>query len=323
MVMALAMVITLTGCGGNEGGTVSEGMSNQNLMKMITIYDGWAYGAGNKSDDYKDVVFTATKLDGSEKKVISEESIPTYVNVYNEKLYYILALPEGSKLFRSDLDGKNREQLLKGVDVGSYQIVDDKIYFQEMDFQTDMLLGVFQCDLDGKNPKKILAKEMISPYVVGDKLYYQDVVKNETYFAYDMKTKKTKKVSDKFTYMLAVDEKYAYGVHSEKSAYADDTMNGELVKINLENGESETLTKNVYAGFLQVASKDVYFIDNETGTICKISKDGGDAKTVIDEPGVGNAYISGNDMVYITYDETGYFDNVYVTDVNGKNSEKL
>ena len=321
--MAFAMVVTLTGCGGNEGGTVSEGMSNQNLMKMETVHDGWVYGAGNASDEYKDVVFTATKLDGSEKKIINEKSIPTYVNVYNEKLYYILALPDGSKLFRSDLDGKNEEQLLKGVNIGSYQIVDDKIYFQEMDFNTDMLMGVFQCDMDGKNPKEVLMKEMVSPYVVGDKLYYQDIANNETYYAYDMKTKKNKKVSKKYTYMLSVDDEYAYGINAKESIYATEDMKGNLVKINLETGESETLKENIYGGFLQVAAKDIYFIDNETGAICKISKKGGEAKTVIEDSGVGNAYLYGNDLVYITYDDVGYFGDVYVCGPKGGDSTKL
>lgn len=321
--MTLVMVVTLTGCGGNEGGTVSEDMSNQNMMKMEAVHDGWVYGAGNASDDYKDIVFMATKLDGSEKKIINEQSIPTYVNVVNDKLYYILSLPDGNKLFRSDLDGKNQEQLMKGVNVGSYQIVEDKMYIQEMDFSTDMLLGVFECDLDGNNPKEVLMQEMVNPYVVGDKMYYQDVAKDETYFVYDMKSKKSKKVTEKFSYMLAIDDESGYAIKSKESMYASEEMTGDLVKINLETGDSETLKEGIYGGFLQVASKDIYFIDNQTGAICKMPKDGGEAETVIEEPGVGNAYIYGDDLVYITYDDVGYFGDVYLCDPKGKNPEKL
>ena len=320
--MALVMVITLTACGGNEGGTISEDMSNHNQMKMITVNDDWVYGIGNSSKEYKDIVFTATKKDGSDKKVITKDSIPTFVNVVNDQLYYILQLPEGSNLYKSDLDGKNRKMLLNGVDVCSYQIVGDTMYFQELAFEDNMPMGFFKCNLDGSNPEPVLEEMGFYPYVVGDKLYYQDPFGEDYYNVYDMKTKKTKKLTGKFTYMLSVDEENAYAVECDKG-YFDGGTTGDLVKINLASKEKETLVENVQSDCLQVADEYIYYIDGSDHKGYRVKKSGGSGKLVVDNDQVGSMYIYGNDIVYITYDETGYFDKAYSCDYKGKGEKEL
>ena len=320
--IGLVMIFTLGSCGGtNEGGTVSEKMSNANQMGMLAVSDGWVYGIGNVDSEHSEVAFTASKLDGSEKKVITRDSIPTYVNVINDELYYILQLPEGNHLYKSDLDGNNREKVIKDKNICAYQVVDDTIYYQEIDFDTNTPMSFYKCDINGENSELILEEPGFYPYVVGDKVYYQDPYGDNFYSTYNMKTKKTKKLSKNNTYMLSVDDEYAYGVQCDGS-YFDGVMKGDLVKINLETKESETLAENVRNDALHVASDYVYYIGSEDELLYRVKKSGGDGKA-ISENKVGTMYVYGNDIAYITYDETGFFEDAYTCDYKGKSETKL
>lgn len=321
--MSFVLIFTLTSCDGNKGGTVQEGMSNQNLMKMVTVHDGWVYGAGQIDEKNTQVAFVASKLDGSEKKIISRKAIPTYVNVYEDNLYYLMQTPEGSRMYKCDMDGKNEKEVLKGVDVNSYQIIDGKIYYQEFDFVFNAPLGVWSCDMDGKNKKNIIKDPVLYPYVSGDKIYYQNDLEDYTYYVYDMKTKKKKKIGDKFTYMLAVDGEYAYGIETKKYFFDEGGDKGKLVKINLEDGKKEELTDNAYGGFLQVTDKYLYYMDMEKGALSRIKKDGSDKETIVADKNIGNMYVYGNDFIYITYNDVGYFDQVYRCNPKGEDSTKL
>ena len=98
---------------------------------------------------------------------------------------------------------------------------------------------------------------------------------------------------------------------------------GNVVKISLADGKSEVLAKDVYLGFLQVTEDLVYYQPYEDGGIECIGKDGKNKKTMISEKNAGNMFVYGDEFLYITYDEGGYFSEIYATNKKGDNPVEL
>lgn len=321
---AVMVMFSVTSCGSeNKGGTVAEDMSNTNMMRMEYVSDdGWVYGAGYTDDKKSEIAFVASKLDGSQKKVISDMAIPMFVSEHEGKLYAIMQTEKGSNLYSFDTDGGNAEKILP-MDITSYTIQGDKIYYQPYDFATGISFGYEKCDLDGSNRETVLMREIYYPYLAGDKLYYQDDNKEEAWFVYDLETEKTEKITDSYCYNFVADGEYGYYIKAE-SSYFEGSNSGELMKINLETGESEAIAENVYVGMLQVADSRIYYTSGESGQICSADKkDGGSEKTVIESKSAGSLYIYGDNMVYMTYDDVGYLDEVYTCRADGKDNTKL
>ena len=154
-------------------------MSNYMNEGTTAEYGSWIYGTS--FDSKGNGTLTKIKTDGTEQKRMSSK-YASYINISDVWLYYIGYdnKTETDNICRIRLSGSGEKVLSKCEDKKSsfsfLFIYNDKLYYSELtENGADLAKGKFySMDLDGKNKAVILNKAVYYPYIINNKLYYQD-----------------------------------------------------------------------------------------------------------------------------------------------------
>jgi len=138
-------------------------IGNLNNGGWYTGYEDWIF-FNNPLDQgtiYKE------KLDGTDRHKINDDVFVTNLNIINGKLYYI----SGNIIYKSDIDGANRELLLD-MGLGGprlMSVVGDCIYYTK---GTSMFMPLYRMKTDGTSNQLLEKNEVSSIAVVDGKIYY-------------------------------------------------------------------------------------------------------------------------------------------------------
>jgi hypothetical protein len=240
----------------------------------------WIY-FNNQSDSgrlYKE------KIDGSERKKISDDKYIGYLNIVNQRLYYT----SDNKLFKSDLDGSNRV-LLKDFRIGLnlVTVVGDWIYYTE---GTYMFKPLYRMKLDGTS-KELLEKYGVSSIAISDgKIFY--TIDGRKLFVMDNDGDNKKKLLDG-SYIAWVDVKdHSLFFNFNMQLYTMGTDGTSLTKISDHDARNINVQGDwLYYSNYSEYSKKLYRINLMDKTTQKLS----DYKTF-------NLHILGNKIFFYNPD---------------------
>lgn len=154
-------------------------MSNYMNSGYFELSGSWIYGMS--FNDKGNGVLSKTKIDELSKMEIISSYHARYININNGWIYFLACNHDTNKeaICKARLSGKDRKTLVKTnsnkENIDHMFIYNDKIYYSINDESKKNTTGaLYCCDLDGKNKVKILNKAVYYPYIIQDKLYYQD-----------------------------------------------------------------------------------------------------------------------------------------------------
>lgn len=162
-------------------------MTQQEIIKMSNYMNDGKFELsgsliyGMSFNDKGNGVLSKTKIDElSEMQIISSYHA-TYININNGWIYFLASNYDTDKetICKTRLSGKDKKTLVKtnsnNENIDCMFIYNDKIYYSINNESKKNITGaLYRCDLDGKNKTKILNKAVFYPYIIQDKLYYQD-----------------------------------------------------------------------------------------------------------------------------------------------------
>ncbi len=296
---------------------VQEAMSNFNSKGKFCVKDDYIYAASAANGLVK------MKLDGSDYTVLVEDGIPSFINVRDNSIYFMLMKDDSTGIYKCDLDGNNLERIVND-ETYCLQLLGDKMYYNKYHKDAGKTTGFYKADLNGKNEKSILIHEIYDTYVVGDVLFYQNKNSDETACRYQMVTERHEALSSGISYGFVTDGINGYFVKNDKSITEGDYV-GDIVKVDFKTKEETVLFEGADVQTLVLKGDSIYFVNaNDEGRIYCISKDGGEAKLVVEDTNCMNIAVYGDALFYYDYNEDmTSVEGVYKVNLDGSNKISL
>ena len=169
--------------------TLKLNFTSEDTVKMSNFMNGGYYGVKDNevygyaldSQGYAELVHLILEDDGDfvkvkESEILKKESIPSYVNYYNDEVYYI---DNYERINKINVGGEI-STVVEGA--SEYlQIRNDKMYYCDPNYH------FVRSDMDGSNPVTILDKEVYYAYLLNDEwMIYQDDADNERLHLYNI-----------------------------------------------------------------------------------------------------------------------------------------
>lgn len=293
---------------GNYNSENSFRVSNEGIYHMQP-YDGTDYLALSPLD-YSDTSYI-TKVDGFSNISLTED-----------KLFFLMGDGDKLYLYQSDYYGE-RIKRLSDKPVSTYFINENKLYYTPVD-PTKMSLGggavnlnLMTCDLNGQNQEVFLDKEVYYPYIINDKLFYQDDNDQETEHILDLNTKQDVRITTERTYCFVVYNNYGYYISADINR---EQFSGPIKRVDLNTGEIMTIGRNAYSIFLLISDDKIFYSDaSDGGKIYSINLNGEEVKKISNENNCGEANIWNNRLYYYSHDKEGYVSKIVSSDLDGSN----
>lgn len=216
-----------------------EKMSNFMNKGRSAFSGAWIYGVSFKKNG--NGVFSKIKTDGSEQNVLADD-VPYYITVSGGWLYYYGydRSTEQGTINRIRLTGEDRKILVKEPEKPFYIdemfVHNNYVYYTIVDEQSKSKpIGRFmRRDADGKNPVKILNKAVYFPYIIGDKLYYQDDNDYCRIHSCDLDGTNDNVFINEWVYQYIYDGKYFYYLTLEDKSLTDEQLRNPDDDMNLK-----------------------------------------------------------------------------------------
>ena len=330
LVLLLSLAI-LAGCGSNESGIntdkvevanevegdpnapVEYSFNSDDFVNMsvhhaggeFVVTENMIYGRGYKNGHG---ILMAISEDLKEKNVLADVTASNLI-FKDDILYFIDVSQNGDSgsITQIKTDGSGWDTILD-VNAFTLQMFKDKFYFTEIEGD---VYNFCSCNLDGTDKELILQGSVFYPYVIDDRIIYQNDGDGETLHVYRVSDKSDERITDTVSYNPVYNGKDVYYV-----AKKNDTMY--LARINLETKENEIFddiplkTAEIFA-----SSYKIYFYNDENGKTLTCADISGDAPKLTGEnlaTGMTYKYIDSKFNILVKNTEEGV-KNIVITNL--------
>lgn len=268
-------------------------------------------------------------LDGSENKLISEDSVK-YMCVkkdVSETWIYYSNLSDGGKLYKVKSDGTGRAKI-SDFPVSYIAASTSELYFINSADSAIYYVGSDNSPklLQGNNGTSIKAKNIS---VIGDVLYFSNVGDSNALYKYSSGTSTTKVTDDiginkagikNIEKFIGTDVKSLIYSASDGYVYKRTTEDGKIkserVTINLYNSITHTSREDKVSSINVIGNYIYYKSLNDGGKLYRVGIDGGNSELVV-ASSIDNIYVVNPDTLY--YSQSGRMNRVDIsTDRLGK-----
>lgn len=186
-------------------------------------------------------------LDISNPQILLENNSPSYVQLIDDRLYFMLPDPEEEFEYRGVYSlPKDNGDLIPITDkaVEFCQFVGDKLYYKDEHHH------LVCAETNGENPIEILAREIYYPYIFNTNwLVYQDDADGESLHLMYLPTGEDLVICDKPSYCPVIAEHYLYFVIEEQEVQ-------HLARIDLNAIEAEPNGDGTYTYTFETETSD-------------------------------------------------------------------
>lgn len=313
-----------------------EEMSNF-MNDNRNVFSGtWLYGTSFKENGKG--TLTKIKTDGSEQERMSD-NFAEYINVVGNWLYFVGYNHSNgnstiSKIRLSGKDEKALATISKDNCKFSYLFVyNDRLYFSENDeSNANLPKGKFcQMDFDGKNKKTIINKAVYYPYIINNKIYYQDDNDYCKIHVCDVDGSNDRVFINEWVYQYFFDGRnFYYVTYEDKNLSRDKIINKDNYKRIIKRCDYNGKNNTTLIGFtsaveMAMNSTTIYYADrNDNNRIYSYSLSDGSVDLISNDTNVSNLTINNNLMSYVDYDsDYNYIDNIFFCSLDGTNKTKI
>ncbi|MBR2290196.1 MAG: DUF5050 domain-containing protein [Clostridia bacterium] len=252
--------------------------NDANMGLCVEVDDGTVYYQYNKG------LIKKTK---KEEKILTEDQAYS-IHYFDGMLYYVSPSSNGGiNIKKMDLEGKNESLLVTTASNSTKIYVENsKIYYLTSNPDT-----ISRMDLNGENGETLLQRTVSDFKVVGDTIYFSDVMGFLYSINMNGENYKTIVEENKFSEFQVLD-KYVYYFDEEASA---------LKKINLEDtSKQEVVTDKLDCATFNVTSSGIYYLDKANGKIAFVSLNGKNTREIV-SINTDNTWITlaGNAIYYV------------------------
>lgn len=314
-----------------------EEMSNFMNHNRNVFSGTWLYGTSFKENG--NGTLTKIKTDGSEQERMSN-NFAEYINVVGNWIYFVgYNYSNGnstiSKIRLSGKDEKALATISKNDCEFSYLFVyNDRLYFSEIDESNAKLnKGKFcQMDFDGKNKKTIINKAVYFPYIINNKIYYQDDNDYCKIHVCDIDGSNDRVFINEWVYQYFFDGHNFYYVTYEDKNLSRDKIDKEMDaykqiirKCDYNGKNNTTLIDFTNAVGMAMNSTTIYFTDhNDNDRTYSYNLSDGSVDLLSNDTNVAYITINNNLMSYVDYDsDRNYIDNIFFCSLDGTNKTKI
>ena len=297
---------------------VFEQNSAQNGNREYLYCDDWVYFC----DFLDNNEFCLYKVGiGAADLTLLDECYASDMKVYKSKLYYWGYDIESDEagIYAMNLNGSDK---IKIADTYSSEFIinNDKIYYtvqKELEFERSIdNNNLYCCDIVGNNIKKILSKPVFHFYIFDDVLMYQDDMDNCSLHLCMIDGTEDMKLNDCISYSPIFDGETIY--YSSKKS--DDSLEGELRKINLKTFEDVKICDVKDSNTLMLNDNKLYFVNGDDDyRIYRVGIDGKN-KELVSHDSVYSVQTFDDGLLYfqrLEQDGIPYIGSAYVCDFDG------
>lgn len=303
----------------NYSAEVAQRMGNNNAGNYFRVTsEGLYYLQPDENIDY----LALTDMNYSDTTFITKVEGLSDIWATEDNLYFLLVEGDYSYLYQSDFSGERIKRLVNDP-IAYLFIYENQLYYTPVNTGKTTIDGgettinLMKCDLDGSNQEVVLNKEVYYPYIINNKLFYQDDNDQETEHVYDLTTKEDARVTDEKTYCFLAYGHYGYYINAD--IYSEQ-YSGSLRRVDLNTGETSTLRDRVYSEMLLISNDRLYFDSEEdNANIYSVNLDGQDLRKVSTEGYCSHAVIWNGKLYYDSLDEEGFIDKIVVCNLDGSN----
>ncbi len=273
-----------------------DGTSQKKLLDggcdAFCITEPWIYYAKGVSGFSEDNNMTIGKIriDGNENTELSrltinsEQDDMAQIKVSDDYIYYAFGKNDlysetmpNFGIYKLKTDGSDSLKIL-GDEVNKIVAIEDGwIYFSEPSTVSESACDLYRMNLDGKEKIALATVSYCThrigecePIINGDWIYYINSAENDSLFKMRKDGTEKQKIHDGSLISMFEQNESLYFVHRSNSG-----MDGDIVKIQMDGGETETLDKDAYF-ILGVDDKWIYYIEqgNDFRKFLKVGLDG-------------------------------------------------
>lgn len=322
-----------------------DGFSKKDIVKMSNYmnegttaeYGSWIYGTS--FDSKGNGTLTKIKTDGTEQKRMSSK-YASYINISDVWLYYIGYdnKTETDNICRIRLSGSGEKVLSKCEDKKSsfsfLFIYNDKLYYSELtENGADLAKGKFySMDLDGKNKAVILNKAVYYPYIINNKLYYQDDNDYCHIHVCDLDGQNDKVFINEWVYQYIYDgKKFYYITYQNKELTREQILNDSkgkqkrIIKCCNNDGTSQQVILNhTCTGRFSSNGEMIYFTDwNDVQRLYSYNTKNSEFNLLSNDDYVDSVSLLENGICYFDHDKDYYIENIYYCNFDGTYKRKI
>ena len=298
---------------------VAQRMGNNNAGNYFRVTsEGLYYMQPDDNEDY----LALTDINYSDTSFITKVEGLSDIWATEDNLYFLLTEGDYSYLYQSDFYGERIKRLVNDP-IAYLFIYENNLYYTPVNTSKTTIDGgettinLMKCALDGSNQEVVLSKEVYYPYIINNKLFYQDDNDQETEHVYDLTTKEDVRVTNEKTYCFLAYGHYGYYIHAD--IYSEQ-YSGSLRRVDLNTGETITLQDRVYSEMLLISNDRLYFDSEEdNANIYSVNLDGQDVRKVSTEGYCSHGAIWNGRLYYDSLDDEGYIDKIVVCNLDGSN----
>ncbi len=308
----------------NGGRTVSSG--------------AWLYGISFLSNGRGSL--TKIKNDGSEQKRMMSEW-PTFINIVGNWLYYIGSSYDNNitTISKIRISGEDKTHLDSVDGKAKYFnelfIYNNKLYYTMVDEsdKSNITGKFYSIDFNGENKTEVLDKAVYYPYIINDKIYYQDDNDYCRIHVCDLDGKNDKVFINEWVYQYIFNgENFYYVTYEDKNLEEsklrvdENFKNKEIVKYCDINGENNKVLIDYTDVQVIAMNRDTLFYTDKKDDLRIYSYKFSDESVdlISNDANTDSIMILGNLLSYIDYDNNEeYIDNIFYCNLDGTNKSEL
>ncbi len=299
MVVLLLSLTIVTGCSqqvqintpivyGNSNGNISNGG-----FEPEHRLDGYLYYLSAKESVSKPHLVRWNE-ESTELEVITEDVV-TYLNIYDEWIYYVNKLD--GHIYRIKFDGSDHE-LVCDESCESLFIVHDLMYYTTSNNEGFILYSMKN---DGINKQEILELDSPTFNIANNKIYYWQ--ESGSIFSYDILNHKNERIMDDVTDRFQIYNDILFAVGTENQLYKSDGNGGKTLIVSKVGKRFQVYNDNIF--FVKPNKTSIY-----SGKIFKVDLNGNNEQKINEsnESDVGlKSYISVCDGMISFFDGINYY----------------
>ena len=347
--MLLSVMFLCAACsGGNsQADAVNPNfeMSQGDIIAMSNYMNGgntavsgtWIYGLSFKSNG--NGVLTKIKTDGTEQTKLASKA-SRYINIIDGWIYYLAFDWSASQweIDKTRVSGEDETVLVSALGENRFLdyifIYNDMIYYCELDESGDIPTGSFKCcDLNGENTKTVLDKAVYYPYILNDKIYYQDDNDYCRIHVCDLDGENDVILIDECVYNYVSDGNSIYYLTYENkeldyAAIREDYFCDKRIirRCDMDGSNDETIIDfTSVLSFEMNGTNQLFYTDyNDECRLYSYDLESGEINLISQDNSVLEICIFENSLSYFDYDDDfRYIDNIYYCDLDGTNKIEI
>lgn len=222
----------------------TEPIAESLMCSGLNLYNDWLYYTYGDPGP-----ICQMSADGKKKKLLTFFRQGKQLVVYNDHMYFCrYSAYTDEPLVRTDLNGGNEQVLVQKV--GGYCIINDRIYYTDIDIETEPKLCSMKTDgTDVKLIRYAYARDLLP---MGNKLIYSDRNREDRMFIYDLNTETET--------CICYDRCWGLNASEEWIFYRNQSEMGDLYRIRPDGNEKEKLADGNIVNF-HVIGNSVFYKD--------------------------------------------------------------